>query len=176
MVSHLLAAFLAGAVWALQTPAPAEAPPPSSQSESPETEAPADPGIVLLAREAPPTTEALGGLPVYPTADFLISYDAGRGQRYYLFGCTASYREMIAYYRTILDTGGTEVYERPPTYIFEVGQYDEDRMAFPPSVTLKDYTWNKSPGFLNPRPGATPERYPTIIQIVPAPQQRSPGR
>lgn len=172
MVSHLLAVLLASAVWALQTPAPAEPKRPASE----EKEAPAGPGIVLLAQEPAPTPAALGGLPLYPTADFLTSYDAGRGQRYYLFGCTASYRELIAYYRTILDTGGTEVYEAPPTYIFEVGQYDEDRMAFPPSVTLKDYTWNKSPGFLNPRPGATPERYSTIIQIVPAPQQSAPRR
>lgn len=172
MVSHLLAAFLASASWALQTPAPAEPAP----SAPPETPAPAQPGIVLLAQETAPTAETLGGIPVYPTADFLTSYDAGRGQRYYLFGCTAGYRELIAYYRTILDTGGTEVYEAPPTYIFEIGRYDENRMAFPPSVTLKDYTWGKSQGFLNPKPGASTERYPTIIQIVPAPRPPSPGR
>jgi len=35
-------------------------------------------------------------------------------------------------------------------------------------VTIKDYTWNGSDGYLNPTPGAT-DRYPTIIQIVPTP-------
>ena len=42
-------------------------------------------------------------------------------------------------------------------------------MAFPPSVTIKDYTFGGSPGYPNPTPGAQPERFPTIIQIVPAP-------
>ena len=41
-------------------------------------------------------------------------------------------------------------------------------MAFQPSVTVKDYTWNGSAGYLNPTPGAS-DRYPTIIQIVPTP-------
>ena len=42
-------------------------------------------------------------------------------------------------------------------------------MAFPPSVTVKDYTWGGSAGYLNPRRGAQPARYATIIQIVPNP-------
>ena len=48
-------------------------------------------------------------------------------------------------------------------------------MAFPPGVTIKDYTWNGSEGYLNPTLGAEPERFPTIIQIVPAPAPQ-PGR
>jgi hypothetical protein len=42
-------------------------------------------------------------------------------------------------------------------------------MAFPPGVTVKDYTWGGSLGYLNPRRGAEPQRFRTIIQIVPAP-------
>jgi hypothetical protein len=42
------------------------------------------------------------GLPVYPGAHFLRSYDAGRGQRYYIFGVQASFAEIVAYYRTVL--------------------------------------------------------------------------
>jgi hypothetical protein len=42
-------------------------------------------------------------------------------------------------------------------------------MAFPPSVTVKDYAWGGSAGYLNPKRGATPERFRTIIQIVPVP-------
>ena len=39
------------------------------------------------------------GVAIYPTAQFLASYDAGRGQRYYLFGTTASFAELVGYYR-----------------------------------------------------------------------------
>jgi hypothetical protein len=42
-------------------------------------------------------------------------------------------------------------------------------MAFPPSVTVKDYTWGGGAGYLNPKPGGKPSRFPTIIQIVPNP-------
>jgi hypothetical protein len=41
-------------------------------------------------------------------------------------------------------------------------------MAYPPGVTVKDYTWNGSPGFLNPNKDGVPQRFPSIIQIVPA--------
>ena len=40
----------------------------------------------------------------------------------------------------------------------------------PPSVTIKDYTSSGATGYPNPKPGAQPERFPTIIQIVPAPR------
>jgi hypothetical protein len=36
-------------------------------------------------------------------------------------------------------------------------------------VTIKDYTWNGSAGYLNPKKNAQPARFPSIIQIVPAP-------
>jgi len=42
-------------------------------------------------------------------------------------------------------------------------------MAFPPSVTVKDYTWAGSAGYINPKPGGTPARFKTIIQVVPNP-------
>jgi hypothetical protein len=41
-------------------------------------------------------------------------------------------------------------------------------MAFPPGVTVKDYTWGGKGGYLNPKPGP-PERFPTLIQIVAVP-------
>ena len=40
-------------------------------------------------------------------------------------------------------------------------------MAYPPGVTIKDYTWNGSAGYLNPKRDGKPERFPSIIQIVP---------
>jgi len=41
-------------------------------------------------------------------------------------------------------------------------------MAYPPSVVVKDYTWNGSTGYLHVV-GTTGTRYKTIIQIVPPP-------
>lgn len=119
-----------------------------------------------VAGETPPTEQQLG-VPIYPAARFLRSYDAGMGQRYYLFGATASYADIVAYYRTALRTRGDEVYDAPPVHMFEVGRFREQTMAFPPGVTVKDYTWGGAKGYLVPMPGAVPDRYPTIIQIVP---------
>ena len=53
--------------------------------------------------------------------------------------------------------------------MFDVGRFREESMAFPPSVTIKDYVWGGTGGYLNPARGAQPQRFPTIIQIVPAP-------
>jgi hypothetical protein len=39
-------------------------------------------------------------------------------------------------------------------------------MAYPPSVVVKDYTWNGGTGYLAVS-GTTEKRYRTIIQIVP---------
>lgn len=161
------------------------APPPDTTSTTPRTTpaqpsgptsspAPAAPGVQTaqpaaastVAGEAPPTEQQLG-VPIYPAARFLRSYDAGMGQRYYLFGATASYADLVAYYRTALRTRGDEVYDAPPVYMFEVGRFREQAMAFPPGVTIKDYTWGGAKGYLVPIPGAVPDRYPTIIQIVP---------
>jgi hypothetical protein len=134
------------------------------------TDAPPAAAVALFPEEAAPSEATLGGLTVYPTADFLTSYDAGGGQRFYLFGCTASFEALVSYYQTLLQTRGSRVYDAPPTHIFEVGRYDEDSMSFPPSITVKDYTWGGMEGFLNPRPGGSPERYPSIIQVVPDPR------
>jgi hypothetical protein len=136
-------------------PAPAAAP-----------AAPADPNT--------PTAATLG-FPVYPTAQFLASYDAGRGQRYYIFGTASAYTELVAYYRTQLKEKGEEVFDQPPTYMFQVGRFRDDTMAFPPGVTVKDWTWGGSQGYVNPKPGAQPRRFPTIVMIVPAPPA-APGR
>lgn len=146
--------------------APPPAPPPTSQP----------PAVVSPAPE-PPTVSAQSGVPdlgvpIYPNAVFITSYDAGRGQRFYLFGVHLSYADAVQYYRAALSEGGDELFESPPTHQFETGRYDDNTMAFPPSVTVKDYTWGGSAGYPNPHKGG-PERFPTIIQVVPAP---TPGR
>nr|PZN74615.1 MAG: hypothetical protein DIU56_17665 [Pseudomonadota bacterium] len=141
-----------------------------SQQGSQETTTPTAATLPPLFPEQQPPTEQELGVSVYPASVFLTSYDAGRGQRFYLYGATVGFDEMVAYYRTLLRDRGTTVYDRPRVHIFEIGRYNERTMAFPPSVTVKDYTWGGSPGYLNPVPGAQPERFPTVIQIVPAPQ------
>ena len=107
-------------------------------------------------------------MPIYPTAQFITSYDAGRGQRFYLFGTNSGFEQMVSYYRVILDERGDRVFEAPATHIFEVGRFREREMAFPPSVTIKDYTWGGSDGYLN-LTGGEPARFQTVIQLVPPP-------
>ena len=129
----------------------------------------AGPGAAVGAQagEEPPT-EATLGVPIYPDATFLTSYDAGRGQRYYLFGTDTSFEEMVRYYAVVLDERGDRVFNLPATHFFETGRFRDDRMAFAPSVTIKDHSWNGSEGMLDPSPGGR-TRYRTVIQIVPPP-------
>jgi hypothetical protein len=112
-------------------------------------------------------TEATLGVPIYPGAEFVASFDAGRGQRYYLFGTNTSFVELVSYYKGVLKQKGELVYEEPGIHQFDIGKYKEETMAFPPSVTIKDYTWGGSAGYLNPKRGKQPARFKTIIQIVP---------
>jgi hypothetical protein len=137
------------------------------QSTAPPT-APPGAHLAASAREAAPTEQQLG-IPVLPGAQFLRSYDAGRGQRYYLFGTQALLEEVVAFYRTALRQRGDVVFERPATYMFEVGRFRPETMAFPPGVTVKDFTWAGAEGLPNPVPNGQPQRFPTVIQIVPAP-------
>jgi hypothetical protein len=117
--------------------------------------------------EAPPSEVALG-VSVPPNAVFLGSFNAGQGQRYYLYGSTASFAELVTYYRGVLKDRGELVFDAPAIHMFDTGRFREESMAFPPSVTVKDYTWGGRGGYLNPVRGAQPARYPTILQIVPA--------
>ncbi len=142
-----------------QKPAP-QVPPPGT---------PERPGSPAASTAANQPTEAMLGMPIYPGADFIASFDAGRGQRYYLFGTNATFAEIVNYYKTTLKQRGELVYEEPPVHMFDVGRFREEAMAFPPGVSVKDYTWGGSAGYLNPKRSAQPERYKTIIQIVPAP-------
>jgi hypothetical protein len=114
-------------------------------------------------------TEATLGVEVYPGAQFIGSFDAGKGQRYYLFGTNAGFLEIVNYYKTVLKQKGELVFEEPGVHQFDLARYKEETMAFPPSVTVKDYAWGGSAGYLNPKRGAQPPRFKTVIQVVPAP-------
>jgi hypothetical protein len=142
-------------------PARPTAPPPVAPPAAP-APAPAKPA----AADGVPT-EAMLGVPIYPGAQFIASYDAGRGQRYYIFGSAATFVDLVAYYRTVLKDKGELVFDVPATHEFDVGKFNENTMAFPPGVTIKDFQSEVSQGYPNPKPGGQPPRFPTIIQFVP---------
>jgi hypothetical protein len=151
------------------------APPPGQKPPAPGPTTTAPPPPSTAAKPAAPASSAtqspapdLGGLPMYPNAVFLTSYDAGRGQRYYLYGVNLPYLEAVNFYRTALKQRGEELFQSPPTYQFDIGRFREQDMSYPPSVTIKDYTWGGAAGYVNPK-GAQPERFPTIVQVVLAP-------
>jgi hypothetical protein len=151
----------------------AQTAPPSAAAARPVQTPPARPAA-SQSSEAPPTEAALG-VPLYPNAVFLRSYDAGRGQRYYLYGVATPFADLVTYYRNLLKERGNLVFEAPPTHVFETGRFRDETMAFPPSVTIKDFTFSGSAGYPNPTVGGQPDRFPTVIQIVPAPPGTPPG-
>ncbi len=153
---------------------PAQPPPtaPAPNTSVPGTPEPgsAAPSTAAPARTDGAPTEDILGAPLYPSAVYLTSYDAGRGQRFYIFGATVPFADLVGYYKTVLKQKGDELFSAPPTHQFDTARFRDESMAFAPSVTIKDYTYGGSAGYPNPKPGSTPERFPTIIQIVPAPR------
>jgi len=163
-----------------QTPPPTSAPPTQNPPPpvprpfpgaptAPTQGKPADPagttsGAARTAQAAPTAAE-LGNAPVYPGAEYLDTFDAGRGQQYVIYGTNAPFTDIVAYYRNVLKSGGRELFKTPAMHQFDLGRFEEETMAFPPSVVVKDYTWNGSAGYLVIS-GTTEKRYRTIIQIV----------
>ena len=143
------------------------APPPAKPAQPPPAQPAPPPGAPSAPGPAAAPTEAQLGVPVYPGAQFITSYDAGRGQRFYLFGSTASFVDLVTYYRERLKQRGELVFDVPATHEFLVGRFREETMAFPPGVTVKDFESEVSQGYPNPKPGGQPARFRTIIQIVP---------
>ena len=191
LAGSLILTLVASAAFA-QTPQPfprsgSQTPTQAPRPSTPAPQAPASPAPVP-SQTAPPSaasaapasdpnapTAATLGFPIHPSAQFLASYDAGRGQRYYIFGSTVSYMELVAYYRTQLRDKGDQVFDQPATHMFQIGRFRDETMAFPPGVTVKDWTWGGSQGYVNPKPGAQPARFPTVIMIVPAPPPAPPA-
>jgi hypothetical protein len=169
-VLSVLVLLLAGSAASLPAQAPPRpvAPPVQAQPAvaTPPSQAPAEPGSAPTSQ---PPSEATLGVPFYPAMAFIESYDAGSGQRFFLFGTSASFADVVAYYRSALKQRGELVFEEPATHMFEIGRFREETMTFPPSVTVKDYTWGGMQGYPNPRPGAEPVRFQTVVQVVPIP-------
>lgn len=147
-------------------PAPAQPTQPAPQTP-PTTAAPAPTQPAAAAPAPSGPGESQLGVQLYPGAQFIASYDAGRGQRYFLFGTTGSFLDVVAFYRTALKQRGDLIFDAPATHQFDIGRFREETMAFPPSVTVKEFQSQVSPGYPNPRPNGTPARFPTVIQVVP---------
>lgn len=165
-----VAATVASAQVPKPFPKPGDPPPAAPAPQQPPVAAPgATSAVPLPPTDASEPAPGSLGVTVYPAAQFITSYDAGRGQRYFLYGTTAPFADIVQFYRNTLRQRGELVFEAPPVHQFDIGRFREETMAFPPSVTVKDYTWGGSTGYLNPKRGAQPSRFPTIIQIVPNP-------
>jgi hypothetical protein len=171
-----VAMFILAAAMAQQQapPPPQPFPRPSVQPARPgsqPTVQPAPPPETPAVTTAPiaekPPTDTMLGVPIYPGAQFISSYDAGRGQRFYIFGSAASFVDTVTFYRTVLKQKGDLIIDAPATHQFDVGKFREETMAFPSGVTIKDFQSQVSQGYPNPKPGGQPARFPTIIQIVP---------
>ena len=146
--------------------APPAPPPPAPAPQRPGATTPPPAASSAASQPEGAPTEAILGVPIFPNAQFITSYNAGRGQRYYIFGTASSFVELVNYYRTVLKQRGELTFEVPATHEFDVGKFDEDKMAFPPGVVIKDFQSDISPGYPNPKPGGQPARFPTIIQIT----------
>ena len=173
------ALVLASLMGGQQPPAPQPFPRPGSSQPSRPANPQPPPAVPGAGAPRPAETsgqraDASLGVPIYPGAQFITSYDAGRGQRYYIYGSAGSFVDLVTYYRAMLRQKGDVIFDVPATHEFDIARFNEDTMAFPPSVTIKDYQSSVSQGYPNPKPGGQPQRFPTIIQIVPvgATQQR----
>ena len=82
-------------------------------------------------------------------------------------GTNTPYADIVVYYKNILkNSSNRELFRTPAMHQFDLGRYAEETMAYPPSVVVKDYTWNESQGYLVVS-GTAEKRYKTVIQIVP---------
>ena len=98
--------------------------------------------------------------PIYPARNSSRRTTPGRGQRYYLYGsdCLVCGAGQVLPERA--EERGELVFDAPATHVFEVGRFREETMAYPPGVTIKDYTSNGSRGLSEPENGAQPARFP----------------
>ena len=160
------------------TPTPTSTPTPTPPRTAPVdsrqgASRPATPATSPAAPVPPPAgaqltgpSEVLQSVKVPPTAEYLESFDTGKGQRYYIFGTNDSYADVVAYFKTQIRGGSRELFKTPGMFWFDLpGRVTE--ASFPPSVVVKDYTWGTLDGYLFVD-GASSKRFKTIIQIVPA--------
>jgi hypothetical protein len=155
-----------------QTPVPKPAPFPGANVPAPNK--PAGPGTPATTAVVPkPSTSQEGGaldarltgIPIYPGAELLASFDSGN-QRVFLLGSNMPYSDVVAYYKTQLRSGGNELFRAPAMQQFDLGSFRSETMDYRPSVVVKDYGATEPAGYLHVT-GTSEKRYRTVIQIVP---------
>jgi hypothetical protein len=117
-----------------------------------------------------PAPGAAHGVPIYPGADMLGKYAPGPNQEMYVYGTSAAFVTVVEYYKAALKDGGRKLFGGPMQQ-FDLGRYRRETMTLQPAVTVKDFTWNGSEGYVHVS-GRQIVKYPTIIQVVPAPPER----
>jgi hypothetical protein len=162
---HWIAAalLLAQATTPVPKPFPTGAPPPAPAGAKPGTPAqtPASP------QDGGAVDPRLAGVPIYPGAQLLTSFDTERGQWVFTFGTDMPYSDIVAYYKSQMRSNGSEIFRSPLVHQFDLGPFRTDSMTYRPSVVVKDYSSADSAGYLHVT-GTTEKRYRTVIQIVPA--------
>lgn len=147
-------------------PFPGSAPPPSEQPSQPAQPADTAPQTAAASPAVDPDT----GIALYPGAVLLGKFEAGPGQPLYIYGSQSTYANVVEYYRGVLSDRGRQLFGGP-MHQFDLGRYRRETMTLQPAVTVKDYTWNGREGYMHVD-GLASTKYPTIIQIVPAPAVR----
>ena len=141
-------------------PFPTSTPAPTAKPGTPAQAPPAGP------QDGGNLDPRLAGIPIYPGAELLSSFDTGRGQWVFTLGTDMPYSDIVAYYKNQIRSSGTEVFRTPLIHQFDLGQFRADTMAYRPGVVVKDYSADTQ-GYLHVS-GTTEKRYRTVIQIVPA--------
>lgn len=141
-------------------PFPTSTPAPTAKPATPQQTAPAS------AQDGASVDPRLAGVPIYPGAELLTSFDTGRGQWVFTLGTDMPYSDIVAYYKTQMRTSGTELFRTPLMHQFDLGQFRSETMVYRPGVVVKDYSTDPQ-GYLHVV-GTTEKRFRTVIQIVPA--------
>jgi len=146
-------------------PFPTSTPPPTTAKPAPQTQK--TPAPAAVPQDGGTIDPHLAGVPIYPGAELLSSFDGGRGQWVFTFGTDMPFSDITAYYKTQLRSSGTEVFRVPLMQQFDLGQFKAETMTYRPGVVVKDYSSPDSQGYLHVA-GTTEKRFRTVIQIVPA--------
>ncbi len=177
-ITCFVAALAVGSVGARAAQAPAQPVPEPFPGAGRPTPSSIDSQPAVSSSQAPPArapevavgepTDAIVGVQggIYPALTFLSSFDLGSGQRCYLFGTNTTFNQIVAYYKQILKDGGRTLFKTPAMQQFDLGKFQENAMAYPPSIVVKDYSDGE--GYLHVD-GTKDSRFKTVIQIVPSP-------
>ena len=133
------------------------------------------PGSTAQTKPAQPAAQpnpanTIQGIPLYPGAELLGKYEPGPGQQMFLYGTSAMFPTVVEFYKAALKDGGRRLFGGPMQQ-FDLGRFRRETMTLQPAVTVKDYTWNGREGYVHAT-GRQIVKYPTVIQIVPAPPER----